>query len=136
MTNPALIATSITIGTPRPRILARFYADLLGWPITGEEQARPDEPDEAGWAQLKPPEGQRGMTLNFEWERYYQRPVWPAEPDRPVASQHLDIWVPGGELDDAASRAVDRGAELAGLQPQDDVRVLLDPDGHPFCLFS
>ena len=24
--------------------------------------------------------------------------------------------------------------ELADFQPQDDVRVLLDPDGHPFCL--
>jgi hypothetical protein len=27
------------------------------------------------------------------------------------------------------------GATLAQVQPQDDVRVLLDPDGHPFCLF-
>jgi hypothetical protein len=24
---------------------------------------------------------------------------------------------------------------LADFQPQDDVRVLFDPDGHPFCLF-
>jgi hypothetical protein len=27
------------------------------------------------------------------------------------------------------------GAELACHQPQDDVRVLLDPVGHPFCLY-
>ncbi len=26
------------------------------------------------------------------------------------------------------------GATLADTQPQDDVRVLLDPVGHPFCL--
>ena len=25
--------------------------------------------------------------------------------------------------------------ELAGFQPQQDVRVHLDPAGHPFCLF-
>jgi hypothetical protein len=24
---------------------------------------------------------------------------------------------------------------LADVQPQDDVRVLFDPSGHPFCLF-
>jgi hypothetical protein len=27
------------------------------------------------------------------------------------------------------------GAVLAEVQPQDDVRVLFDPSGHPFCLF-
>jgi hypothetical protein len=31
--------------------------------------------------------------------------------------------------------AIEQGAELASDQPQDDVRVLLDPEGHPFCLF-
>jgi hypothetical protein len=28
------------------------------------------------------------------------------------------------------------GAEPASFQPQHDVRVYLDPDGHPFCLWS
>jgi hypothetical protein len=28
------------------------------------------------------------------------------------------------------------GAVLAEYQPQDDVRVYLDPAGHPFCLFT
>ncbi|MBB6415142.1 hypothetical protein HDC93_000698 [Streptomyces sp. AK010] len=32
-------------------------------------------------------------------------------------------------------RAVAAGARLAGHQPQDDVRVLLDPAGHRFCLY-
>ena len=27
------------------------------------------------------------------------------------------------------------GATLAEFQPQDDVRVMLDPAGHPFCLY-
>jgi hypothetical protein len=31
--------------------------------------------------------------------------------------------------------AVALGAELAAYQPQEDVRVVLDPDGHPFCLY-
>ena len=29
-----------------------------------------------------------------------------------------------------------RGARLAAYQPQDDVRVMIDPAGHPFCLFQ
>ena len=129
-----LTATSVTIGSPRPRELARFYAELLGWPLTGEEGPEPDEPDEAGWAQLKPPPGENGMTINVESERHFQRPVWPAEAGRPLASQHLDIRVTG-DLDEAVSWAVGHGAVLAAVQPQKDVRVLFDPDGHPFCLF-
>jgi hypothetical protein len=30
---------------------------------------------------------------------------------------------------------VELGARVAEFQPQDEVRVLLDPAGHPFCLF-
>jgi hypothetical protein len=130
-----LTATSITIGSPRPRRLARFYADLLGWPLTGEEGPGPGEPEDAGWAQLKPLPGEPGMTINIEWERHFQRPVWPAESGRQLASQHLDIRVTG-ELGQAERWAVERGAVPAGVQPQDGVRVLIDPDGHPFCLFS
>ena len=33
------------------------------------------------------------------------------------------------------TRALDLGAEGAGFQPQASVRVLLDPAGHPFCLY-
>jgi hypothetical protein len=46
---------------------------------------------------------------------------------------HLDI-----EVDDlvaAVDVAVASGATVAAFQPQDDVRVCLDPAGHPFCLF-
>ena len=47
--------------------------------------------------------------------------------------EHLDIWVE--DLDEAVVWAVDAGATLADYQPQEDVRVMLDPEGHPFCLF-
>ena len=32
--------------------------------------------------------------------------------------------------------AVEAGATLAAFQPQERVRVLFDPFGHPFCLFT
>ncbi|CAA9397368.1 MAG: hypothetical protein AVDCRST_MAG35-712 [uncultured Quadrisphaera sp.] len=47
---------------------------------------------------------------------------------------HLDLAV--DDLAAALDHARACGAVLAGHQPQDDVRVLLDPAGHPFCLFT
>ena len=46
---------------------------------------------------------------------------------------HLEIRV--DDLSAAAARAVELGATVAEFQPQDDVRVCLDPAGHPFCLY-
>jgi beta-phosphoglucomutase-like phosphatase (HAD superfamily) len=46
---------------------------------------------------------------------------------------HLDIAVE--DLDAGVAAAEAAGATLAVHQPQEDVRVMLDPDGHPFCLF-
>ncbi len=133
MTRPSFRVTSVTIGTAEPQQLAHFYADLLGRPVTADEPAVPGDPAQGGWAQIGPPQGQAGPTLNFEYEQHFARPVWPSVPGRQTSSQHLDIEV--ADLDAAVQWAVDRGATLAGGQPQEDVRVLFDPDGHPFCLF-
>ncbi|ACQ78431.1 Glyoxalase/bleomycin resistance protein/dioxygenase [Beutenbergia cavernae DSM 12333] len=133
MPRPSLRVTSVTIGTDRPNDLAHFYAELLGWPVSADEPAVPGDPVRGGWAQIRPPEGESGPTLNFEFERYFTAPVWPAEEARQTASQHLDVWVE--DLDAAVGWAVEHGARLAEVQPQDDVRVLFDPSGHPFCLF-
>jgi catechol 2,3-dioxygenase-like lactoylglutathione lyase family enzyme len=130
---PALRLTSVTIGTSMPRELARFYARLLEWPITAMDEPAPEEPENAGWAQVRPPDGVPGPRLNFEYERYFQRPVWPAEKGEQTATEHLDIEV--DDLDAAVEWAVSCGAVIAGFQPQDNVRVMRDPDGHPFCLF-
>ena len=125
--------TSVTIGAARPLALARFYARMLGWPVTAEEPARPGEPPDAGWGQIRPPGGTAGPTLNFEFENAFARPVWPARPGEQTATEHLDIHV--DDLDAAVAWAVEQGAALAHVQPQEGVRVLFDPDGHPFCLF-
>jgi catechol 2,3-dioxygenase-like lactoylglutathione lyase family enzyme len=131
---PRMDVTSVTVGAPDPRALAAFYARLLGWPVTVEEPPRPGNPPEDGWAQVRPPDGAAGPTLNFEYETHYTRPVWPAEAGKQHITEHLDINV--GDLDAAVAWAVEAGATLAGYQPQEDVRVLFDPAGHPFCLFT
>jgi len=130
---PRMEVTSVTISAPNPRELAAFYQRLIAWTMTAEEPARPGFPPEDGWAQLRPPAGGTGPTLNFEYEAQYVPPVWPSESGKQHITQHLDIAV--SDLDETVAWAIEAGAVLAEHQPQDNVRVMLDPAGHPFCLF-
>ncbi len=119
---PGLRLRGVVLDTPDPPVLAAFYVRLLGWPY------RSEQPE---WVVLTSPEG--GAGLSFQREEHYVPPVWPAGPDDPAMMVHLDI-----EVDDLATGvawAEQCGARLAAFQPQDDVRVCLDPAGHPFCLF-
>ncbi len=120
--SPSIRLTAVTLSSPDPPALARFYAALLGWKITTEEP---------GWVELPNPEG--GIGLSFHIEERYVPPVWPAQPGEQQVMAHLEIQV--DDLDAAAAHAQACGATLADFQPQEDVRVHLDPDGHPFCLY-
>ncbi|MEU1687262.1 VOC family protein [Micromonospora sp. NPDC005707] len=119
---PRLTMTTTVLDAPDARQLAGFYERLLGW--AREE----DEPD---WVVLAASGG--GAGLAFQTEPAYVRPVWPAGPGEPQMMAHLDIKV--DDLDAASAYAVSLGATVADFQPQDDVRVHLDPAGHPFCLY-
>jgi predicted enzyme related to lactoylglutathione lyase len=119
---PDLTLTTVNIGAPDPGALARFYEKLLGWQIAREE------PD---FIVMRNPAG--GVGVSFQLEDQHVRPVWPAGPDDQQMQLHLEIRV--DDLDGALAHALDCGAELAEFQPQDDVRVCLDPAGHPFCLW-
>jgi hypothetical protein len=130
VSQPSLRVTSVTIATPDPLGLAAFYARLLGRPVTTADGPRPGEPELAGWAQIRTA-GE--VTLSFEYEAQWTEPIWPSDPGRQHATEHLDIAV--SDLDAAVAHAVYAGARLAPVQPQDDVRVMFDPTGHPFCLF-
>ena len=133
MDRPDLDVTSVTIAAPDPRELAAFYERLLGWTIAVQEPARSGFPPQDGWAQLRPPPGRAGPTLNFEYEAHYVPSAWPTAPGRQQVTEHLDIAVT--DLGQAVAWALETGARLAGYQPQEHVRVMLDPAGHPFCLF-
>lgn len=133
MPTARLQLTSVTIGAPKPRELARFYAKLLDGEITADDPAREGEPAESGWAQVRTSSDFGQVTLNFEYESHWQEPVWPSEPGKQHITQHLDIRVT--DLEVAVTWALECGATLNPVQPQDDVRVMRDPAGHPFCLF-
>jgi catechol 2,3-dioxygenase-like lactoylglutathione lyase family enzyme len=126
---PSVRATSVTVMTPDPFGLADFYARLLGVEVVTREPAPPGAPEVAGFAQVRLPH----LTLNLEYEEQWTRPVWPARAGEQTATQHLDLLV--DDLEAATRWATQCGAVLADVQPQDDVRVLFDPVGHPFCLF-
>lgn len=115
---------------PDPRALAAFYATLLGTTVRAFDPPPANGSADAGWAQLRAD----SMTINVEWEREWTAPVWPAAPGTQHSTQHLDLHV--DDLEAATAWALTCGARLAADQPQPDIRVLFDPAGHPFCLFT
>ena len=115
-----------------PLALARFYELLLGWPIVESEGPRDGYPPADGWAKIRSPDGLR--KVEFQWDRNYVKPTWPSIDGEQLMMAHLDIGV--DDLAAAVAWALESGAVLATNQPQEDVRVLLDPAGHPFCLFE
>ena len=123
MTPPRITLAATVLDAPDARELAGSYRRLLGW--------EPAE-DEPAWVVLRPPGG--GPGLAFQSEPQHVAPVWPAAPGAQGMQLHLDLEV--DDLDAATAHALACGAALAARQPQDDVRVLLDPAGHPFCLYT
>jgi Glyoxalase-like domain len=112
--------TSTVLGTPDPRGLALFYQRLLA-SLQGPALS------------LRSVGGREVLQLSFQREETQVAPVWPAGPDDQHMQMHLDIEV--DDLASACAEAVAAGAVLAEFQPQDHVRVLIDPAGHPFCLW-
>ncbi len=113
----------ITLDAADAPALARFYRDLLGWELVE---------DTAPWCTLRSPGSP--VTLAVKGEPLHQRPTWPAREGAQQMQAHLEL--PVSDLEGALRDAVDLGAELPAHQPQPHVRVLLDPAGHPFCLYT
>lgn len=124
---PRLAWTTLTIDCSEAETLGAFYSQLLGWEITDR--------DGAGWLKLHNPSG--GTSLNIQAEETYEPPTWPEELGRQAKMMHLEILV--DDLDAAVRLVVRIGGSEAAHQPPDRdhtrLRVMLDPAGHPFCLF-
>ncbi|MER7564014.1 VOC family protein [Streptomyces sp. NPDC097941] len=119
---PRFTLAATTLDAPDAHALARFYQDLLGWRLRTEEP---------GWVEIASPDGTAG--LSFQTEPLFERPQWPSSRSEQQMMMHLDIEV--DDLSSAVEHALERGATVADVQPQTDVRVMYDPAGHPFCLF-
>jgi len=104
-------------------VLTTFYSELLGWPVYKQD---------AEGSALDPGEGVAYLAIQHSPD--YVAPTWPAAEGRQQMMLHLDFEVT--DLAEATARAEALGATLAEFQPQENVRVLLDPAGHPFCLYT
>jgi len=112
----------VVLDTDDVETLTHFYAQLRGWRI--HRLAETDGSLDAG----------EGVAyLNVQYNPRYVRPVWPGRPGQPTMMMHLDFEV--SDLQAEVDRAVSLGAQVSAYQPQENVRVLLDPAGHPFCLY-
>ena len=112
----------VVIECPDPGALARFYSEILGWPIVR---------DEPNWVVIALNDTDHYVAFSTSPE--YVPPVWPPADGRQQMMMHLDVEV--DDLDAAVAHAIELGATLADFQQQKTVRVMLDPAGHPFCLY-
>jgi glyoxalase superfamily protein len=112
----------VVLDAPEAGPLAAFYESLLGW-VKAHESPE--------YVILAPPDGV--ATLAVQTAVKYTRPVWPPADGTQQMMMHLDFEV--SDLETAVAHAKELGAVEADFQPQDNVRVMLDPAGHPFCLY-
>lgn len=112
--------------------MAAFYSQLLGWEIDrrGDIDA---ETGRSGWVTLRNPAN--GIRLAFGRQDSYVPPVWPEQPGEQAMMMHMEV----GDVSAGVDRALAAGGTIAPWQPPDrdpaKLRVILDPAGHPLCLF-
>lgn len=120
---PLVTLRTVNHDCPDAAAMARFYGGLLGWEPTVVE------PD---WILMRDPRG--GTGVSFQQIEGFERPTWPEEPGRQQKMIHLDLLVT--DLQEAVALALSVGGTLAEPQDREDLRVILDPAGHPLCLFT
>jgi hypothetical protein len=113
----------VTLEAPDPHALLAFWSAILDKPIWNESES-------GGSLDF----GEGVASLGVQRAEVYEPPVWPPVTGTPGMQLHLEVEV--SDLDAAVEHAVELGATVAAHQPQDDVRVMLDPAGHPFCLYT
>jgi glyoxalase superfamily protein len=137
---PSIGLRTVNFDCSDPLAMANFYGGLLGWEPTAVE------PD---WVLMRNPSAD-GTGLSFQQTEDYTPPVWPEQPGAQQKMLHLELRVipPGmdadgsytdeqgqGALTDAVELALSLGGTLPDRQERPDLRVVLDPSGHPLCLF-
>jgi len=108
-------AHHVVIDCPDPGLLAEFYAELIGLPVTFRSE---------DFAVVSA----STTTSGFAFQRApdHQPPQWP-DPSRPQ-QMHLDVMV------DDPTVAAEQVLRLGATPLDPAAHVFADPAGHPFCL--
>jgi catechol 2,3-dioxygenase-like lactoylglutathione lyase family enzyme len=132
-------AVCIDCGNAEFAQTVRFYRDLLDLEIGEDGCVDPADCTHDGeqhWGSLRDRRGGTGVLIQSE--PWYEAPVWPEAPPRQTKMLHFEI--EADDVEAAVQFAVECGARVAPHQPPDRdpvrLRVMLDPAGHPFCLWS
>lgn len=116
--------------TDVPR-LAEFYRQLLGWPYAEGFEPSPED----DWRTLISPER---LRIGFQRADSVTPTTWPD----PAVPQQLHLDFLAGSVEELAQwheRALALGAELRldrSEEPEEPLRVYVDPAGHTFCIFA
>ncbi|MDR0324735.1 MAG: VOC family protein [Oscillospiraceae bacterium] len=121
----AIKVDKIVLDCIDPAKLSDFYVKLLGW------HKGYDTPD---FVIIGSETG--GIDIGFQKNLDYIPPVWPELEGKQQMMLHLDFYVPAGEHIEWVRYAIFSGARKADTQYSEDWTVMLDPEGHPFCLDS
>jgi hypothetical protein len=100
--------------------LADFYAQLLGLEKTLSGGV---------WAGIHT---SQGIIIAFQSVEDYIAPVWPWKTGEQQQMAHIDFKV--DNLAETVAYAIKIGAKKADEQFFETSTVMIDPEGHPFCL--
>jgi catechol 2,3-dioxygenase-like lactoylglutathione lyase family enzyme len=136
MQRPRIVFRGPVLNASDVGVLARFYEQLLGWQLRDLVGPRPGGPPGDGWAMLVSDDGT--LKLEIQFDEHLVPPVWPGQAGTQNMQLHLDFRVE--DVPTAVEWALSCGAKQAEPQPANRdpnrLRVMLDPSGHPLCLFS
>lgn len=116
--------SSIVIDCSNAERLMEFYQKLLNW-----EPRVYDHGEDGVWITLKSKDSTTRIV--FQETSDYVRPTWPNKKNQQQIMLHMDFY--SDDVEGDVKRALSLGAEYASYQ-SGDWRVLLDPEGHAFCI--
>ena len=115
---------SVTIDCLHPSELADFYVRLLGWDIILEEE------DFVSLAAHDFP-----VRLGFQLNPDFVPPVWPERQGEQQQMVYLDFKAADQDhMLTLVQHAITCGARKADTQFSEFWTVMIDPEGHPFCI--
>ncbi|MDN6124042.1 MAG: VOC family protein [Brevibacterium sp.] len=113
---PVAKLAMVTLDAQDAAALGDFWSKVLGWPVAYSDE---------NYAMLTGPSHDLGIGTISDYKQH----DWPDD-----GHNQFPLDLAADDVEAAAARCVELGAERADPQPGETWVVLLDPAGHPFCI--